>query len=179
MKFKKEELIELAKMVDEDFSTSEIVSRFNCCKSVIEEKIRRYKLHGIEGILHKKESYSFTPEFKMEIINRYYAGESKNSLAAEINVSHSVIYSWVKKYEQFGYNCFEDKRGSPGRPKTGRPSKNEVKEDKIMAPLTDLERKELNKLRERNRRLEMELKATKKLRALVQERINRQTKKKQ
>ena len=39
MKFKKEELIELAKMVDEDFSTSEIVSRFNCCKSVIEEKI--------------------------------------------------------------------------------------------------------------------------------------------
>ena len=64
-------------------------------------------------------------------------------------------------------------------PKKGRPRKNEVKEDKIMAPLTDLERKELNKLRERNRRLEMELKATKKLRALVQERINRQTKKKQ
>ena len=115
----------------------------------------------------------------MEIINRYYAGESKNSLAAEINVSHSVIYSWVKKYEQFGYNCFEDKRGSPGMTRRGRPRKNESKGKDKITPLTNSEREELNELRKRNRRLEMELEATKKLQALIQERINRQTKKKQ
>ena len=37
---------------------------------------------------------------------------------------------------------------------------------------------ELNELRKRTRRLEMELEATKKLQALVQERIKRQTPKK-
>ena len=178
MKLKKEELIELTTMVDEGCSTSEIAKRFGCVKSVIEAKVKRYKLHGIEGILHKEESYKYTPEFKMEIINRYYAGESKNSLAIEINVSYSVVYSWIKKYEQFGYNSFEDKRGSPGMAKRGRPRKNEIQETRKMAPLSDLEREELNQLRERNRRLEMELKVTKKLQALVQERINRQTKKK-
>ena len=178
MRLKKEDLIQLATMVDEGYSLYEIAKRLGCVKSVIDEKVRRYKLHGIEGILHKEESYKFTPEFKMEIINRYYAGESKNSLAIEINVSHSVVYSWIKKYEQFGYNSFEDKRGSPGMRKVGRQKKNETKKIEKMAPLTDIEREELNQLRERNRRLEMELKVTKKLQALVQERINRQTKKK-
>ena len=93
----KKDLIKLTTMVDEGCSTSKIAKRFGCVKSFIEEKVRRNKLHGIEGMLHKEESYKFTPEFKMEIINRYYAGESKNSLAIEINVSHSVVYSWIKK----------------------------------------------------------------------------------
>lgn len=89
-----------------------------------------------------------------------------------------VIFSWIKKYEQLGYNGLIDKRGSPGMSKRGRPKKNEVKETVASVPLTDLEREELNELRKRNRRLEMELEATKKLQALVQERINRQTRKK-
>ena len=178
MKLKKEDLIEMVRMVEEEVSTSEIAIKFKCTKSVIDEKVRRYRIHGIEGILHKEQSYNFTSDLKKEIINRYYAGESKSSLAAEINVSHSVIYSWIKKYEQFGYNSFEDKRGSPGMAKRGRPKKNEIQETRKMAPLNDLEREELNRLRERNRRLEMELEVTKKLQALVRERINRQTKKK-
>ena len=47
-----------------------------------------------------------------------------------------------------------------------------------MAPLTDAEREELNELRKRTRRLEMEIEATKKLNALVQARIERETQKK-
>ena len=61
----------------------------------------------------------------------------------------------------------------------GRPRKNGSKENDKITPLTNSEREELNELRKRNRRLEMELEATKKLQALIQERINRQTKKKQ
>ena len=49
---------------------------------------------------------------------------------------------------------------------------------KKMAPLTDAEREELNELRKRTRRLEMEIEATKKLNALVQARIERETQKK-
>lgn len=178
MKLKKKDLIELGKMVDENISPSRIALKFNINRNTARKIIRRYKLHGIEGILHKSASYNFSPDFKSEIINRYYAGESKNSLAIEINVSCSVVSSWIKKYEQFGYNGLIDKRGSPGMSKRGRPKKNESKETVASAPLTNSEREELNELRKQNRRLEMELEATKKLHALVQERINRQTRKK-
>ena len=47
-----------------------------------------------------------------------------------------------------------------------------------MATLTDAEREELNELRKRTQRLEMEIEATKKLNALVQARIERETQKK-
>ena len=60
----------------------------------------------------------------------------------------------------------------------GRPKKNEAKPSTKQAPLTDPEREELNELRKRTKRLEMELELTKKLQALVQERIKRQTPKK-
>lgn len=179
MKLKKEDLIELGKMVDMDVPISKMVEYFGLNRSHVKSLIKRYKKHGIDGILHKEESYNFTPEYKLEIINRYYSGESKSSLAIELNVNFSVIYSWIKKYEQFGYNGLIDKRGSPGMTKRGRPRKNESKENDKITPLTKSEREELNELRKRNRRLEMELEATKKLQALVQERINRQTKKKQ
>lgn len=172
-------MIKIGKMIDENVSVSKIAVYFGVNKSYLKRIINRYKKHGIEGILHKEESYNFTPEYKQEIINRYYAGESKNSLAVELNVSHSVIQSWIKKYEQFGYNGLVDKRGSPGMTRRGRPRKKEIKEIDKTIPLTNLEREELNELRKRNKRLEMELEATKKLHALVQERINRQTKKKQ
>ena len=108
----------------------------------------------------------------------HYEGRSINSLAIEINVSDSVIRTWIKKYEQLGYNGLIDNRGRPGVTKVGRPRKNEIRIATQQTPLTDPEREELNELRKRNRRLEMELEATKKLQALVQERIKRQTPKK-
>ncbi len=176
MKLKNEDLIEIGKMIDDDISVSKIASQFNINVSSTRRIISRYRQHGIEGILHRTKSYSFSPDFKLEIINRYYAGESKNSLAIEINVSYMVVFSWIKKYEQLGYNGLINKRGSPGMSKRGRTKTNEAKETVASVPLTDLEREELNELR--NKRLEMELEATKKLQALVQKRIKRQTRKK-
>lgn len=179
MKLKKEDIIKIGKMIDDNVSISKIAVYFGVNKSTIKSLVQRYKKYGIEGILHKEESYNFTPEYKQEIINRYYAGESQRSLAVELNVNNSVICSWIKKYEQIGYNGLIDKRGSPGMTRRGRPRKDGNKENDKISPLTNSEREELNELRKRNRRLEMELEATKKLQALVQERINRQTKKKQ
>ena len=106
-------------------------------------------------------------------------GESITFLAIECNVTLSVIQTWIKKYEQLGYNGLMDNRGRPGVTKMGRPRKNEQnKNSKKMAPLTDAEREELNELRRRTQRLEMEIEATKKLNALVQARIERETQKK-
>lgn len=179
MKLKKDDLIKIGKMIEENNSASKIAIYFGLNKATVKSLIQRYRKHGVKGLFHKEESYSFTPEYKLEIINRYFSGESQRSLAVELNVNNSLIYSWIKKYEQFGYNGLIDKRGSPGMTRRGRPRKNESKGNDKITPLTNSEREELNELRKRNRRLEMELEATKKLQALIQERINRQTKKKQ
>jgi transposase-like protein len=142
--------------------------------------VKRYKLHGLESILHGK-SRTISIDEKMAIINRYYAGESKSSLAVESNVYIGVIQSWIKKYEQLGYNGLIDNRGKPGVSKVGRPRKNQEKAstDEAMAPITDAEREELNRLRKENYQLQMENDCLKKIQALVQQRQNRQTKKKQ
>lgn len=178
MRLKNEDIIEIAKMIDEGIGLSSISQKYNYNVKTMNKIINRYKKHGINGILHKNSSNFFSQEFKLKIINMHYEGQSINSLAVEINVSDSVVRTWIKKYEQLGYNGLIDNRGRPGVTKVGRPRKNQTKPAAQQAPLTDPEREELNELRKRNRRLEMELEATKKLQALVQERIKRETPKK-
>ena len=178
MRLKNEDIIEIVKMIDEGIGLSSISQKYNYNVKTMNKIINRYKKHGINGILHKNSSNFFSQEFKLKIINMHYEGQSINSLAVEINVSDSVVRTWIKKYEQLGYNGLIDNRGRPGVTKVGRPRKNQTKPAAQQAPLTDPEREELNELRKRNRRLEMELEATKKLQALVQERIKRETPKK-
>ncbi|MBR6072020.1 MAG: helix-turn-helix domain-containing protein [Acholeplasmatales bacterium] len=181
MKLKDEDLKEIARLVDEGYSYTRIAPKFGIGVATMDRIIRRYKKHGLEGILHSK-SKLFTVDEKLTIINRYYAGESKTSLAIEINVSHSVVQQWISKYEKLGYNGLIDNRGRPGVSKMGRPRKNQTKDvtstNEAMAPITDAEREELNRLRKENYQLQMENECLKKLQALVQERQNRQTRKK-
>ena len=178
MKLSKEDLFNIAKLIDEGKSYLEIAFIYNTGKTNMHNLVRRYQMHGVDALLCKGNWRNFCPEYKKEIIDRHYSGASISSLAIEINVGAPVVLSWVKKYEQLGYNGLIDNRGRPGVTKVGRPRKNQTKPIAQQAPLTDLEREELNELRKRNRRLEMELEATKKLQALVQERIRRQTPKK-
>ena len=179
MKLRNEDLKEIARLVDEGYGYRAIAEMFNYSKGTMQALVARYKKHGLEAILHGV-SKAFSIEEKIAIINKYYAGESKNSLSIEINVNIGVICQWISKYEKFGYNGLIDNRGKPGVSKMGRPRKNQEKAstDKAMAPITDAEREELNRLRKENYQLQMENECLKKLQALVQERQNRQTRKK-
>ena len=178
MKLKKEDYLKIAKLADEGKSYIEIASIFRIGKTNIHNLVRRYQMHGIEALTSKGNWRNFTPEFKEQIVKQHYSGRSISSLAIECNVSYTNVSSWIKKYEQLGYNGLTDNRGRPGVAKMGRPKKNQTNLTKQQAPLTDSEREELNELRKRTKRLEMELELTKKLQALVQERIKRQTPKK-
>ena len=178
MKLKDEDLKKIARLVDEGYSYINIANMINYQASAMQRIVRRYKIHGLEGILHSKSKF-FTIEEKIAIVNRYYAGESKSSLAIELNVSYSVVQQWISKYERLGYNGLIDNRGKPGVSRMGRPRKNQEKTStEAMAPVTDAEREELNRLRKENYRLQMEVDCLKKLQALVQERENRKTRKK-
>lgn len=182
MKLKEKDIREIAKLVDEGWGNGKIAAHYSVNVSNIKSLIRRYKLHGIDGILHGK-SKSFTSDEKLVVINRYYVGESMSSLAIELNVNCGAVYSWIKKYEKLGYNGLKDNRGRPGRTKMGRPKKNitptENTTSEKQVPLTDNERTELNELRKKTYQQQLEIDCLKKIQALVQERQNRQIKKKQ
>ena len=179
MRLKDEDLKEIARLVDEGYGYWTIAGMFNYSKGTMQALVARYKKHGLEAILHGR-SKTFSIEEKIAIINRYYAGESKSSLSIEINVNTGLICQWISKYEKFGYNGLIDNRGRPGVSKMGRTKKNQEKTStaEAMAPITDAEREELNKLRKENYQLKMENECLKKIQALVQQRQNRQTKKK-
>ena len=181
MKLRNEDLKEIARLVDEGWTRNQLAKKYNYSSGSIEKIIKRYKMHGLEAILHGR-SKTFSIEEKIAIINRYYAGESKSSLSIEINVNTGLISRWISKYEKLGYNGLIDNRGRPGVSKMGRPRKNQTKNvastNEAMAPITDAEREELNRLRKENYQLQMENECLKKLQALVQERQNRQTRKK-
>ena len=167
----KKRIIELRK---QGLGYGTIAKRFKIGHSTIRKILYAYELPGHEGIKHPPKNKKYSAELKIEIIRRVFDGESKSSLAAEYNLPGAgTIVSWMKKYEELGYNGLECKQGRPrGRPKIM------TKEEKKNTPLTNEEREELIRLRKEKEYLEMENEYLKKLDALVKERLKQPKKKK-
>ena len=174
MKLTIEEKIKIIELRAKGLGFRTIAKLFKVRKSTIENIWHRYEKHGIEGIKHPTKNKKYSSELKLEIIKRVFQGESKSSLAAEYNLPGAgTIVSWMKKYEELGYNGLEGKQGRP----RGRPNIM-TKEEKKNTPLTNNEREELIRLRKEKEYLEMENEYLKKLDALVKQRLEKQRKKK-
>ena len=109
----------------------------------------------------------YSPEFKLSVIldmreNHLGVRETER----KYNIDHHILSSWERKYLEEGYEgLMKDNRGRPSLTgkKRGRPPKldKKVEEDLIAE----------------NQRLRMENECLKKLNALVQERIERERRK--
>jgi len=173
----KREIIRLNK--EEGISQKRLAELFGVGIRSIEDLICRYRLHG-EKALIKKPNRKYSPELKMEIINRYFNGEAKNALAAEYDIERSMIRSWLKRYGKDGYNGLVDR-------KKGRPPKMK-KDDETVSKTVSQGNGEVNAgsadkdkikiLEKKNKELEAEVAYLKKLNALVRERKKLQTRKK-
>ena len=174
MKLTLEDKIKIIELRKQGIGYGTIAKQFKVARKLIQTILYAYELHGIEGIKHPPKNRKYSAELKLEIINRVFQGESKAHLAAEYNLSGpGTIVSWMKKYEELGYNGLEGKQGRPrGRPKIM------TKEEKKNTPLTNDEREELIRLRKEKEYLEMENEVLKKLDALVKERLKQQKRKK-
>ena len=174
MKLTLEDKIKIIELRKQGIGYGTIAKQFNVVDNAISKIWYKYELHGIEGIKHPPTNKKYSAEFKLEIINRVLQGETKTRLAAEYNLPGAgTIVSWMKKYEELGYNGLEGKQGRPqGRPKIM------TKEEKKNTPLTNDEREELIRLRKEKEYLEMENAYLKKLDALVKERLKQQKRKK-
>ena len=144
-----------------------LVSKYNVRHEIVEYLTRLIDKHGIDILRTSKNRY-YPPYKKEQIINRVLIGkESRNSVAIDEGLpSSGMLYNWIKKYKEMGYNIVERKRGRSTMPKITKKKENETKDEKI------------KRLEEENLYLKAELEYSKKLRAVVQARKNQQQKKK-
>ena len=173
----KREIIRLNK--EEGVTQKQLAEMYGIGIRHIADLIGRYKIHG-EEVLIKKPNRKYSPEFKLEIINQYLGGESKESLAVANCIRPSVIDSWLKRYEKGGYNGLIDKKkGRPPKMKKEDETLNEtVNEDKDEIKRESADAARIKLLEKKNKELEAEVAYLKKLNALVRERKKRESKKK-
>ena len=143
--------------------------KYSTGKDKIDYLTRLIDKHGFD-ILRTTKNRIFTIYEKEQIINRVLLG-GETVLSVSIDeglLSNGILFNWIKKYKEMGYNIVEQKRGrsSTMTQKKLKPKANETIEE------------ENERLRKENLYLKAELEYSKKLRAVVQARKNQQQKKK-
>ena len=149
-------------------SIRSIAKEYNISLVNLNYMIRIIELHGTD-ILRKNKNQVYPLWLKKELVKKALNKEdSIFNIAANAGlVSRTLLHGWISKYIKNGYNIVERKRGSPTimeKPKGHK--KEETQEEKI------------ERLEKENLYLKAELEYSKKLRAVVQARKNRQQKKK-
>ena len=132
------------------------------------DNIRQWKRlemsNGPEALKHTGTNKVWTPEMKYELVAKVILGQSNSSVAIAAGISEGQLYSWVRKYKEFGYNGLVDK-------KKGRKSSNpDMSKPVNPKPLTESEREELIRLRAENAAIKAEIEVVKKRIALRHER---------
>lgn len=188
MKLTLEDKIEIVRLYEcEHQGYERIAKKYSVSLIVIQNIIYKYRRHGIEVLKHPAKNNTYSPDFKMMIIQEVYKGKSKTSLAAKYNLpGPGTIVLWMKKYDELGYNGLKQK--AKGRPKSNmspKETKTEINAGNNSTPLTDSERAEFEELKKNYEILkkeketsDMELYLLKKLNALVQQRKQQQKKRK-
>ena len=125
---------------------------------------RMYDIHGPDVLNHSNVNRKWTPEDKLVLINQYKAGKSMTSVSIEAGIDSGLLYTWIRKYEELGYNGLVES-------KKGRPRKNPDMSKKKIAQrdLKESELEELIRLRERCEYLEAQAEVLKKSIALRKE----------
>ena len=163
-----EDKINLYNDYKEGSSINTLSRKYNKRKSGVTYLIKLIDIHGFD-VLKTSKNKRYPITFKQDAINRVLLNkEPVWSVSLDIGLSSDgMLQNWIKKYKENGYNIVERKRGRPTMTKVTKKKKNETQEEKI------------KRLEEENLYLKAELEYSKKLRAVVQARKNRQQKKKE
>jgi transposase len=113
----------------------------------------RWRIRGAEALVTKPTKRTFSGEFKLAVVQRCLAGETKIALAQEFELSSpQLIAKWLRVYRAEGADGL---RSHPsGRPQQG-----------LAAP--ESEAREVARLRRENERLRAEVAYLGKLQALM------------
>ena len=73
-------------------------------KITVRRWARLDEANGSDVLKHKNFDKAWTPEEKMELISKVLAGRSNQSVALEAGINSGMLYQWVRKYKEDGYN---------------------------------------------------------------------------
>ena len=128
-------------------------------KSTVRTWVNAYENQGYEGIKISRRNNNYSLDFKLNVVNLYLTGEmSYQSLANELKITNpSIIARWVSEFRERGIEGLKPK-------KRGRPSKMRKDGKKISVSKTKMKEdlRELEKLKEENYYLQMEVEILKK-----------------
>ncbi len=146
--------------LEDKISYNELAKKYNIRdKHTIRTWVNAYQSQGYDGLKVSRKNNSYSLDFKLNVVRLYLTGEmSYQSLANEMKINNpSIIVRWVKEFREEGIEGLKPK-------KRGRPSKMEkdskkkpVEKSKIKEELSEIE-----KLREENYYLQMEVEILKK-----------------
>lgn len=151
--------------LNNDMSLKKTAKHFNIgSKTTVLYWVKKYEKHGTKGLIQEKAT-SYTGEFKQNVIEYMNINHlSLQETAFHFNLgSHNLVSKWVRIYYEEGPQAlYEEHRGRPRNMSSKQKNKNSNKmlEEDLIAE---------------NQRLRMENEYLKKLNALVQERIKRES----
>ena len=119
--------------------------------------VRIEEQNGPDALKHLGNNKVWTPEAKYELVAKVLAGQSYKSVAVSAGINNGMLYTWVRKYKELGYNGLVNE-------KKGRKSKNPDMKKKTIEPkpLTESEREELIRLRAEIAAMKAEIEVVKK-----------------
>ena len=148
--------------LEEDIGYKELTKKYSIpSKHTVRTWVNAYESQGYDGLKASRKKNNYSLDFKLNLVNLYLTGEmSYQSLANEFKINNlSMISRWVKEFREKGIEGLKSK-------KRGRPSimSNTDKNKKIKnkSNKTKKELSEIEKLREENYYLQMEVEILKK-----------------
>ena len=155
-----------------NISYKELVKKYSIPdKITVRTWVNIYESQGYDRLKVSRRNNNYSLDFKLNVVNLYLKGEmSYQNLANELKINNpSIIVRWVREFREKGIGGLRPK-------KRGRPSKMaKESKKKSVKPKSKEEKSELEKLREENYYLQMEVEILKKkiqFSQMTQEEIN-------
>lgn len=138
-------------LFEQGFGYESTATRLEVNRRPIYRLYDRWRVQGNAALMTKPTKQTFTAEFKISLVERFLAGETKLDLAREFDLSSpKIIEHWARIYRREGPEGLQPKR-------RGRPP----------AHTTTGETDELARLRRENERLRAHVAYLGKVRALT------------
>lgn len=105
-------------LFDEGLACKSVASQLGVSVWAVDRLYDRWRVRGGGALVSKPSKRSFSFEFKLEVVQRFLAGETQLDLAREFDLSSpNLVRTWVRIYRREGEDGLRPKRrGRPPMP---------------------------------------------------------------